>query len=254
MTESGRGPVLSYWSPGFERRLAMLTGSPKPKVRHSMSSQIYLTPALHEYLRRVSLREPEVLTELRKETSQLEMARMQISAEQGQFMAVLLKLMGARRYLEVGTFTGYSALVSALAMPDDAELIALDISEEWTAVARRYWAAAGVADRIQLRLGDAAETMQSMLATEGGSFDFIFIDADKTGYQTYIDLAHELLRPGGLLVLDNVLWDGAVADETENDEDTLALRAVNDTMLADRRFDISMVPIGDGLTLAMKRN
>jgi O-methyltransferase len=218
-----------------------------------MSSQIYLNAAIHQYLASMSLREPEVLQQLREETARLEMARMQIGPEQGQFMALLLKLMGARRYLEVGTFTGYSALACALAMPDDAELYALDISEEWTAIARRYWEAAGVADRIQLRLGDAANTMQALVAGEPGSFDFIFIDADKTAYQSYIDLGYELLRQGGLIVLDNVLWDGAVADSAENDEDTVALRKVNADMLKDKRFDISMIPVGDGLTLAMKR-
>jgi O-methyltransferase len=218
-----------------------------------MSSQIYLNAAIHQYLASMSLREPEVLQQLREETARLEMARMQIGPEQGQFMALLLKLMGARRYLEVGTFTGYSALACALAMPDDAELYALDISEEWTAIARRYWEAAGVADRIQLRLGDAANTMQALVTAEPGSFDFIFIDADKTAYQSYIDLGYKLLRQGGLIVLDNVLWDGAVADSAENDEDTVALRKVNAAMLKDKRFDISMIPVGDGLTLAVKR-
>jgi predicted O-methyltransferase YrrM len=218
-----------------------------------MSSQIYLNAPIHQYLASMSLREPDILQQLREETARLEMARMQIGPEQGQFMALLLKLMGARRYLEVGTFTGYSALVCALAMPDDAELYALDVSEEWTAIARRYWEAAGVAGRIQLRLGDAANTMEALVAGEPGSFDFIFIDADKTAYQSYIDLGYELLRQGGLIVLDNVLWDGAVADPAENDEDTVALRKVNAAMLKDKRFDISMIPVGDGLTLAMKR-
>jgi predicted O-methyltransferase YrrM len=219
----------------------------------AMSTQIYLDESLHQYLASVSLREPVVLARLREETAELEMARMQIGPEQGQFMALLLKLMGARRYLEVGTFTGYSALACALAMPEDSEAHALDISEEWTAVARRYWEEAGVANRVHLHLGDAAATMQAMLTDRQGTIDFIFIDADKPGYQTYIDLGYELLRPGGLIALDNVLWDGAVADAADMQEDTVALRAVNESMLSDERFDISLVPIGDGLTLALKR-
>jgi predicted O-methyltransferase YrrM len=218
-----------------------------------MSSQIYLNKQLHDYLTSVSLQEPEILQALREETAQLEMARMQIGPEQGQFMGLLLKLMGAKRYLEVGTFSGYSALVCALAMPDDAELYALDLSEEWTAIAQRYWESAGVAERITLKLGDATLTMQGMLPAAKSSFDCIFIDADKTGYQNYIDLGYDLLRTGGLILLDNVLWGGAVVDADDFDEDTLALRAVNAAMRDDKRFDISMVPVGDGLTLAMKK-
>jgi len=219
-----------------------------------MSNQtIQVDENLYQYILSVSLREDALLRALREETSQLEMARMQISPEQGQFMALLMKLTGARRYLEVGTFTGYSALVCALAMPDDAELFALDISEEWTAIARRYWEEAGVAERISLRLGSASETMQSMLPAEQDSFDAIFIDADKTGYAAYIQYGFELLRPGGFLMLDNVLWGGNVIDPTDDDEDTVAIRRVNEAMLADERFDLSLVPIGDGLTLARKR-
>jgi O-methyltransferase len=218
-----------------------------------MSSQIYLNESVHHYLSSISLREPEVLRELREETSGMEMAVMQIAPEQGQFMALLLKLMSARRYLEVGTFTGYSALVCAQALPEDGEVFALDISEEWTAIARRYWQKAGVADRIHLQLGDATETLKGMVPQQAGSFDCIFIDADKTGYQAYIDLGYELLRPGGLIILDNVLWGGAVADPNDMEDDTLALRAVNEKMLNDQRFDISLVPVGDGLTLARKQ-
>jgi predicted O-methyltransferase YrrM len=219
-----------------------------------MSNQtIQVDNNLYQYILAVSLREDSLLRELRAETSQLEMARMQISPEQGQFMALLLKLTGARRYLEVGTFTGYSALVCALAMPADAELFALDISEEWTDIARRYWERAGVAERIRLRLGSAAQTLQSMLPARQNSFDAIFIDADKTGYAGYIQYGFELLRPGGFLMLDNVLWSGSVVDPADDDEDTVAIRRVNEAMLADERFDISLVPIGDGLTLARKR-
>jgi O-methyltransferase len=219
-----------------------------------MSNQtIQVDDSLYQYILSVSLREDRLLQALREETSQLDMARMQIAPEQGQFMALLMKLTGARRYLEVGTFTGYSALVCALAMPADAEVHALDISEEWTAIARRYWERAGVADRIRLRLGSAAETMQSMLPAEQNSFDAIFIDADKTGYASYIQYGFELLRPGGFLMLDNVLWGGSVIDPADDDEDTVAIRRVNEAMVADDRFDISLVPIGDGLTLARKR-
>jgi O-methyltransferase len=219
-----------------------------------MSNQtINVDDKLYDYILSVSLREDPLLTELRTETSQLEMARMQIAPEQGQFMALLLKLTGARRYLEVGTFTGYSALVCALAMPNDGEVYALDISEEWTAIARRYWARAGVSDRIHLRLGSAAETMAAMLPAEQGGFDAIFIDADKTGYAAYIQYGYELLKHGGFLMLDNVLWGGSVVDPSDDDEDTVAIRRVNEALLADERFDISLVPIGDGLTLAQKR-
>jgi O-methyltransferase len=217
------------------------------------NKSIQVDDSLYRYILSISLREAALLRELREETSQLEMARMQIAPDQGQFMALLLKLTGARRYLEVGTFTGYSALVCALAMPDDAQLYALDISKEWTAIARRYWERAGVAERINLKLGSAAKTMQSMLPAAQNSFDAIFIDADKTGYATYIQYAFELLRPGGLLMLDNVLWGGSVIDPSVDDEDTVAIRRVNEAMVADDRFDVSLVPIGDGLTLAVKR-
>lgn len=219
-----------------------------------MSNQtLPLDDNLYNYLLSVSLREHPLLTQLREETAALEMARMQIAPEQGQFMAMLLRLTGAKRYLEVGTFTGYSALVCALAMPADGQVFALDISEEWTAIAKRYWIKAGVDDRISLHLGSAAETMAAMLPAEQASFDAVFIDADKTGYAAYIQYGYELLRPGGFLMLDNVLWGGRVIDPNEDDEDTVAIRRVNEAMLADERFDISLVPIGDGLTIARKR-
>lgn len=213
-----------------------------------------LDDRLYAYLQNVSLREPAILAALRAETAALPMAMMQISPEQGQFMALLLKLIGARRCLEIGTFTGYSALVCALALPADGRLVALDISEEWTAIARRYWAEAGVAERIELRLGSAGQTLRQ-LAADGmkGSFDFIFIDADKAGYDDYVEQGHELLRAGGLMVLDNVLWSGKVADPAVHDTDTDALRALNQKLHIDPRFDLSMLPVGDGLTLARKR-
>ena len=219
-----------------------------------MSNQsIELNQALYDYLLANSLREPAILARLREETASLEMARMQIAPEQGQFMALLLKLINARNYLEVGTFTGYSALVSALAMGPNSQVYALDINTEWTTIAQRYWIEAGVADQVTLLLADARDTLEDLAVSKPGEFDMIFIDADKTGYHPSIDYAFCLLREGGLLLLDNTLWGGAVADTTEQDPDTVALRAVNSAMLDDDRFDISLVPIGDGLTLARKR-
>lgn len=209
-----------------------------------------------EYLRDVSLREPPLLARLREETARLPMGRMQISPEQGQFMAFLLRLTGARRCLEIGTFTGYSALVCALALPSDGRIVTLDTSEEWTAVARRYWREAGVEERIELRLGAASETLRAMRREPmpgDACFDFAFVDADKTGYAEYYERCLELLRPGGVIAFDNVLWGGRVA-RGDADEDTAALRALNARLHADERVDLSMVPIGDGLTLVRKRD
>lgn len=219
-----------------------------------MSNQtLALDDRLYDYLLGVSLREDPILARLRAETSALPEANMQIAPEQGQFMALLAKLMGARRCLEVGTFTGYSALAIAQALPADGQLIALDVSEQWTSIARRYWAEAGVAERIDLRLGPAADAMHRLLDTrQGESFDFIFVDADKTGYRAYCGLALELLRPGGLLLLDNVLWGGRVIDPAINDADTRAIRELNEWLCQEERVDLSLVPIGDGLTLARK--
>jgi len=213
-----------------------------------------LDDRLYAYLQRVSLREAGVLGRLRAETMRLPMARMQISPEQGQFMALLVQIMGARRCLEVGTFTGYSALVCALALPPDGEIVALDTSEEWTAVGRRYWADAGVSGKVHLRLGPAADTLRQ-LRREGqeGSFDFMFIDADKPGYADYVEQGFHLVRAGGLIAIDNVLWSGDVADPGVADPDTVALRKLNEDLHGDQRFDLSMVPIGDGLTLLRKR-
>ena len=219
-----------------------------------MSSRtLNLNDRLYRYLQGISLREPDVLRRLREETARLPMAVMQISPEQGQFMAFLVRAIGARRCLEVGTFTGYSALACALALPPDGQLVALDISEEWTRVARRYWDEAGMGGRIHFQLGPAGESLRR-LRSEGrdASFDFIFIDADKQGYADYVEQAFHLARAGGLIAIDNVLWSGLVADPDVSDPDTAALRKLNASLQADRRFDLSMVPIGDGLTLLRK--
>ncbi len=215
---------------------------------------ITLTDALHEYLLSVSLREPELLRRLREETASDPSARMQVSPEQGQFMGLLVRLMGARRCLEVGVYTGYSSLAVALALPADGRIVACDVSERWTSVARRYWAAAGVADKVDLRLATAMETLDALLAAgEAGRYDFAFLDADKENYVGYYERALALLRPGGLLLADNTLWSGRVADPENAEADTVALRHFNEHLHVDGRVDLSLVPVGDGLTLARKR-
>lgn len=213
-----------------------------------------LSDELYAYLLRVSLREPEILGRLREETGALENARMQIAPEQGQFMALLVELMDARRTLEIGTFTGYSALVVALALPADGGVIACDVSEEWTDIARRYWNEAGVAHKIDLRLGPALGTLEDLLG-EGrrGEFDFAFIDADKVNYEAYFELSLELVRPGGLIAIDNTLWHGTVIDASVTDADTEAIRRFNAKLESDERVTLSLVPIGDGLSLARRR-
>jgi caffeoyl-CoA O-methyltransferase len=215
---------------------------------------ISLTDSLYEYLLSVSLREPDLLRRLREETAALPNARMQIAPEQGQFMALLVQLTGARRCLEVGVFTGYSSLAVALALPDGGRIVACDVSEEWTTVARRYWSAAGVAHKIDLRLAPALETLEGLLAAgEAGSYDFAFLDADKENYLRYYELALGLVRPGGLIVADNTLWSGRVIDPSNGEAATVALRRFNETLHTDDRIDLSLVPVGDGLTLARKR-
>jgi caffeoyl-CoA O-methyltransferase len=215
---------------------------------------LVLNDTLYDYLLSVSLREPDVLRRLREETAKMPQGNMQISPEQGQFMALLAELISARRYLEIGTFTGYSALAVALALPQDGQVIACDISEEFTALARPYWEEAGVADKIDLRIAPALETLDTLIAEgEKGAFDFAFIDADKTNYQGYFQRALDLIRPGGLIAVDNVLWSGAVVDPARTDDDTEAIRAFNDRLSDDPRISLSLVPIGDGLTLARKR-
>ncbi|MBX3515668.1 MAG: class I SAM-dependent methyltransferase [Rhodospirillales bacterium] len=215
---------------------------------------ITLDDRLYDYLHAVSLREPALLARLRDETAALPEARMQIAPEQGQFMAMLVRVMNAREILEIGTFTGYSALAMALALPPDGHIVACDVSAEWTAIGRRYWREAGVAERIELRLAPAIETLEALLADGGEDrFDFAFIDADKSGYHAYYEACLTLVRPGGLIVVDNTLWDGRVADDSVQDANTCAIRAFNAALHDDVRVDLSLVPIGDGLTLARRR-
>jgi predicted O-methyltransferase YrrM len=218
-----------------------------------------LSDDLRAYIRSVSLRETKLQTRLRAETAKLPMGGMQISPEQGQLMALLARLIGAKLYVEVGTFTGYSALSVVAALPADGRAICCDVSAEWTDVARRYWREAGIDARIDLRLAPAAQTLEALsgeaLSGEGldGKVDLAFVDADKPGYAVYVDRLARLLRPNSLLMIDNVLWGGKVADPDATGADTLALKALNLAMKDDPRFDISMLPVGDGLTLARRR-
>jgi predicted O-methyltransferase YrrM len=213
-----------------------------------------LDERLYAYVLDVSLRETPVLRRLREQTSKMPQSNLQIAPEQGQLMALLIRLIGAKRTIEIGVFTGYSSLVTAQALPEDGTLVACDVSEEWTRIARRYWDEAGVAGKIDLRLAPADRTLQT-LVDEGhsGRFDFAFIDAEKTRYDTYYELCLQLLRRGGLVCFDNMLWDGTVADPNVHDDDTEALRSLNLKLRDDQRVDLSLVPIGDGLTLARKR-
>ena len=212
-----------------------------------------LNNILYEYILSVSLREPEVLARLRAETLQQPMSVMLSAPEQGQFLALLVQLIGARKCLEVGVYTGYSTLWVALALPHDGSVLACDVSEKWTAIARRYWQEAGVAERIDLQLAPALETLDRLLAEDqAGSFDFAFIDADKENYPYYYESTLQLLRPGGLMVIDNTLWSGAVADTTRQDPETCAIRALNDLVHTDDRVQMSLLPVADGLTLARK--
>jgi predicted O-methyltransferase YrrM len=213
-----------------------------------------LDDALYHYLLDVSLRETPLLRRLRDETQALPMARWQVAPEQGQFLALLIKLIGARRVLEVGTFTGYSALSIAAALPEDGQLICCDIPGDYNATARRYWQEAGVAGRIELRLAPALETLARIEQEEGeGGFDLVFIDADKANYPAYLESALRLLRVGGLAVFDNTLWSGRVLEENPQSEDTRAIQALNRALKDDPRVDLSLLPLGDGLTLCRKR-
>lgn len=215
---------------------------------------IGLTDELHAYILANGAREPEILKRLRDETAQLPNHQMQIAPEQGAFMALLVRLLGARRCLEIGTFTGYSSLAVALALPKDGHITCCDVSTEWTDVARRYWTDAGVADRVDLRIAPAAETLDALLV-EGaeGTYDFAFIDADKTGYDAYYERCLRLVRAGGLITIDNVLRDGDVADPSVHDESVDAIRALNEKINADERVDAVLLPIADGLTLVRPR-
>ncbi len=219
-----------------------------------MSNKTFtLSDALYAYLFDQSVREPDVLRRLREETARDAMARMQIAPEQGQLMQLLVRLMGARRYLEVGVFTGYSSLAVALALPTDGRIVACDVSESWTKVARRYWADAGVTEKIDLRLAPALQTLDGLIAGgASGSFDFAFIDADKTSYRAYYERALTLIRVGGLIAVDNTLWEGRVAEPKVRDDDTQAIRDFNQHLRDDQRVHLCLIPIGDGLSLALK--
>ena len=220
-----------------------------------MSKQtLGLDQPLYDYLLSISLREPDILRELRDETAHHPRAMMQIAPEQGQFMALLVQLLGAKKTLEIGVFTGYSTLCVALSLPANGTIVACDVSEEYTCVARRYWEAAGVAHKINLRLPPALSTLDELLASgQAGTFDFAFIDADKANYQAYYERSLQLIRSGGLIAIDNVLWSGRVADSQIQDNQTRSIRALNEQLHQDERVTLSLVPIADGLTLALKR-
>jgi predicted O-methyltransferase YrrM len=213
---------------------------------------IGISEELQAYVVAVGAREPELLARLRAETAALPEHGMQISADEGAFLAMLVELTGARRCLEVGTFTGYSSTAVALALPDDGRITCCDVSEEWTSVARRYWAEAGVAGKIDLRIAPAAETLDALLA-EGASYDFAFVDADKTGYDGYYDRLMRLVRPGGLIAFDNTLWGGRVLDPDPDDADTRAIQALNTRLAGDERVSVCLVPVADGVTLVRRR-
>ncbi len=213
-----------------------------------------LSDALREYMLRVGVREPQVLRRLRARTMELPEHNMQIAPEQGAFMSLLVQLIGARNCIEVGAFTGYSALAVALALPADGRLTCCDISEEWTDIGKPFWAEAGVADRINLRIGSALDTLDSLL-DDGGqdSFDFAFVDADKVSYSAYYERLFALVRTGGVMLFDNVFWGGAVLDVDSDDPDAKGIQQVNATLAADERIDLVMLPLADGLTVVRKK-
>lgn len=209
---------------------------------------------VRNYLLEKAVREPDVLRRLREETATMSGAQMQIAPEQGAFMSLLTELLAPKRVLEIGVYTGYSSLCVAKAMPEEGRLFALDRNEETAAVAKRYWSEAGVSDKIVLKLGDGVESLNTLIEEQGeGSFDMAFIDADKGNYGAYFDGCLRLLRPGGLIMVDNVLWSGRVADPADQENLTQAIRAFNDKVATDERVSLCMVPIGDGLTMARKR-
>ena len=218
------------------------------------NSSIGLTEEVHAYLLSVGVREPDVLRRLREETAQLPNSSMQIAPEEGAALAMLVRLIGARRILEIGTFTGYSSTAMALALPADGRMVCCDVSEEWTDMARTAWAAAGVADRIELHLAPAVDTLDDLLAADqAGTFDLAFIDADKDNYGAYYERALRLVRRGGVIAIDNVLWSGRVADPSDTDPSTEAIRELNLRIANDDRVDVAMLPVADGLTVARIR-
>ena len=218
------------------------------------NTTIGLSDELAAYVIKVGTREPEVLARLREETAALPQHGMQIAPEEGAFLAMLVELTGARRCIEVGTFTGYSSTAVALALPEDGQLVCCDVSEEWTSLARKYWVEAGVADKIDLRVAPAAETLDQLLADGGhAAYDFAFVDADKTGYDGYYERLLRLVRPGGLIAFDNTLWGGAVLEQDAQDADTRAIQALNSKLADDERITLCLLPVADGVTLARRR-
>jgi predicted O-methyltransferase YrrM len=219
-----------------------------------MSRHLQVDDRLYSYIVDHSLRDHPALAALREVTAGMKWGGMQIGPDQGQFMQLLVKSIGARNCIEIGVFTGYSSLVVALALPPDGKIIACDVNEEWTAIARKHWKMAGVENKIDLRLGPATETLDKLLADGGaGKYDFVFIDADKPNYLAYYERCLKLLRTGGLIAIDNTLWSGDVVKPDKTDENTVAIRAVNDALHRDERIDVSLLAIGDGVTLARKR-
>jgi len=209
---------------------------------------------LAAYVVKVGTREPDVLARLREETAAIPQHNMQIAPEQGAFLALLVELIGARRCIEVGTFTGYSSTAVALALPADGQIVCCDVSEEWTSLARRYWAEAGVTGKVDLRIAPATETLDQLVAGgQEATYDFAFVDADKAGYDAYYERLLRLVRPGGLIVFDNMLWGGDVLDTDPSDEDTKALQALNAKLARDERITLCLLPVADGVTLARRR-
>lgn len=237
----------------FLERCSTIRCSAQLVLPKTLMPKTFVSDQLYDYLLSASLREPEILQALRQETANHPMSQMQIAPEQGQFMALLVKLMGAKQALEVGVFTGYSALAVALALPADGKLVACDISEEYTAIAQRYWQQAGIAAKVDLRIAPALETLDQLLAEgQANRFDFAFIDADKSSYPLYYERALQLVRSGGLIVIDNVLWSGRVANPEVQDHRTAMIREFNQMLHQDERISLSLLAIADGLTLALK--
>ena len=220
-----------------------------------MSNQItQVTPELYQYLLSISVQEHPLLLELRKETKKLYTANMQIAPEQGQFLQLIIKLLGAINVIEVGTYTGYSSLAMALALPKNGKIIACDTNESWTSIAKSFWGMAGVQEKISLKLAPAKETLEKLIAMgQAESFDLVFIDADKINYQAYYEKSLKLIKDGGLIIIDNVLWDGKVANDNDCDAQTQCIKDFNSYISQDKRVDISLIPLGDGLMLARKK-